>query len=80
MWHTHQGMGWWMLFGGILWFAFLAVIVWLLLSLVASGARQGAERRQGGPEDPRDIARRRYAGGEISREEYQQIISDLDTS
>jgi uncharacterized membrane protein len=41
----------------------------------ASPAQQTGERRA--PESPRDIVQRRYAGGEIDREEYLQKLKDL---
>ena len=78
MWHAHDGMGWWMLFGGVFWLIFLATFVWLLLSLLSPRARAG--ERQGvdlDGEDAREIARRRYASGEIDRSEFQQILRDL---
>jgi putative membrane protein len=79
MWHAHDGMGWWMLFGGIIWLVFLATMVWLFLSVLSPRARphedQPSHHR---PSDAREIARQRYARGEISREEFQQILLDLD--
>lgn len=82
MWGAHQGMGWWMAFGGFLWLVFLATIVWLLISVIAPGPRRGADSggTVAGPEDAREIARQRYASGEINRDEFQQIMTDLDAS
>jgi hypothetical protein len=28
-WHAGEGMGWWMLFGGLLWIAFWATLIYL---------------------------------------------------
>ncbi len=67
---------WWMMFGGLFMLAFwggiIALIVWGVKKLVersGSGAGQGR--------DPLDIAKERYAKGEISKEEFAQIKEDL---
>ena len=76
MWGEHEGMGWWMLFGSV-WFVFFSIaIVWLFARLV--GPRD--ENRSAGERDESamDIARRRYASGEISRDEFEQIRRDLN--
>lgn len=78
MWHYHDGMGWWMVFGGI-WM----IIFWgLVVALVVWGIRRLTERKNSGSDntkksDALDIARERYAGGEITREEFEQIKKDL---
>ena len=71
MWHAHDGMGWWMVFGGVIWLLFWASIVWL----VVGGRFQG--ERQTPPRDPLDIARERYARGEIDRDTFDQLRQDL---
>ncbi len=73
MWYVHQGMGWWMVFGGIFmilfWGGLIALIVWWISRL----SRRGAI----GKPTPLEIARERYARGEITREEFEQIRKDL---
>ena len=65
-------MGWWMLFGSLLaiatWSAITLFIVWVIRSL--TGDRRAEE-------SPMKIAQRRYARGEISREEYERIKNTL---
>jgi putative membrane protein len=73
-WHWVNGMGWWMVFGALLWIAVWASAIYLVVWLVRGGGGRGGEERGG---DPVEIARRRYARGEISREEFEQIRSDL---
>ncbi len=63
--------GWWML---LFWLGVLALIIWGVRSLIV-GSTSSEERR--GP-SAQDIAARRYAQGEISREEYFDLISDLE--
>jgi putative membrane protein len=71
MWQTHDGMGWWMVFGGAVWLLFWGSIVWLIVS----GSFRGEQRPPRG--DPIDIARERYARGEIDRAAYEQLLQDL---
>ena len=78
MWIAHNGMGWWMVFGGILsilfWVAIIVLVIWGINKLVQR------ERSGKGLFESRsalDIARERYARGEITREEYDQIKKDL---
>ena len=74
MWGEHEGMGWWMLFGSIWFVVFWALVIWALVTVFGRGER-GAP--SGGSESPLDIARRRYARGEISRDEFEQLRRDL---
>lgn len=65
-WYGGWHMGWmplWWLFG----IAFLAALVWLVT----------ATSRRGGGDTPEQILKRRYAGGEITREEYQRKLEEL---
>jgi len=74
MWFMHDGMGWWTVFGGIwmliFWGGLIALIVWGISRLTGRGI--SGEKR-----NPLDIARERYARGEISREEFEQIKKGL---
>jgi len=74
MWYMHEGMGWWMVFGGvwmfIFWGGLIALIVWGITKL--SGRGDTVSRHS-----PLDVAKERYAKGEISREEFEQIKKDL---
>jgi len=77
MWH--DGMGWgWMLFAGLLalvfWGAIVALVVWGIKK-VTEGGNSGAKHTE--KRDALDIARERYAKGEISREEFEQIKKGL---
>ncbi len=72
MWH--DGMGWWMLFGGLwmllFWGGLIALIVWIVIKL---SRRNGATSKS----SPLDLAKERYAKGEIAREEFEQLKKDL---
>lgn len=78
MWYWHEGMGWWMVFGGIwmivFWVLIIALIVWVVRRLAGgSGSGSGAPQKR----DPLDIAKERYAKGEISKQEFEQIRKAL---
>ena len=76
MWDDHGGMGWWMLFGSIWMVVFWGLIIWVVFSVVSRlGGGQPSQSRH--PESPLDIAKRRYASGEITKEEYDHLRSDL---
>ena len=83
MWHTGDGMGWWMLWGGLMmvlfWGAIIALVVWAVQSLgrgddghAQSGATKSPART------PLEIAKERYARGEIGRDEFEQMKRDLE--
>jgi putative membrane protein len=63
-------MGWWM----VLWWAFgvavLALIVWVI-------ARAAGGLSQRSDDSPEQILKRRYARGEMDREDYQRRLQDL---
>ena len=73
MWYVHQGMGWWMVFGVILmilfWGGIIALVVWGINRISGHGS--------GGSPTPLEIAKQRYARGEITKEQFEQIKKDL---
>lgn len=60
------------LFGGLLWVAVVVVVVLLFWRLIAN--REGTRR---GDDSPEAILKRRYARGEIDREQYERMLEDL---
>lgn len=72
--HQWYGMpGWGMIIFWIL--AFSAVVGGLIFLLV--WAMRGRSGRSVPAETPEEILRERYARGEISREEYKDMLADL---
>ena len=78
--YNYGGFGW---IGMILGLVMMLVIMVGLVLLVVWAVRRVGRNGNMSPAQPptglsaRDIAQARYAKGEISREEYQQILSDL---
>jgi len=74
MWYMHDGMSWWMIFGGawmfIFWGGVIALIVWGIARLTRGSSSISRHA-------PLDTARERYAKGEITRKEFEQIKEDL---
>jgi putative membrane protein len=70
MWHSGDAMGWWMLFGSVWFVVFWAVLIWAIAKVTFREPRDQQS-------SPLDIAKRRYASGEISREEFEQLRHDL---
>lgn len=85
MWHVGDGMGWWMLWGGLMmvlfWGGIIALIVWAIQTVTRREFSQTQSPDTSPPaRTPVDIAKERYARGEISREEFEQIKRDLQES
>lgn len=85
MWHTVDGSGWWMLWGGLMmlifWGGIIALAVWAIQALTRREAGQTGSAERGSPaRPPVETAKERYACGEISRDEFLQIRKDLEGS
>jgi putative membrane protein len=81
MWH--HGYGWMNGFGGtmwgiglLFWLVIIAAVVLLVVWAVRSSGRYASTPPSQEP-DALEIARRRYARGEISKEQFEQIKRDL---
>lgn len=82
MWHGVDGMGWWMIWGGLMmllfWGGIFLLVAWTVQSL--SGRSREDARRRSVESQPLEIARERYARGEISRDEFMQVKRDLEST
>jgi putative membrane protein len=66
-WHYGMHSGWMSL-----WWILAAVALAVILAFVFQGFA-----RNGTPDSPEQILKRRYAGGEITREEFDRTLADL---
>ena len=62
-----MGLGW------IVWLIIIVVIVWVTIQF--KGENRGHYNKKG--ESPLDILKKRYAKGEISKEEFVKMKKDL---
>ena len=74
MWQFGDGMGWWIIFGGlfmvIFWGGLIALVAWTIIKLNKRGETTQSHSLL-------DVVKERYAKGEISREEFEQLQKDL---
>ena len=70
-WGNWSGMGWWMLLVAIFWIGVVLLIIWGVKELT----KRGSSSNSGS--SALDIARERYARGDISREEFENIKKTL---
>ncbi|NOZ28932.1 MAG: SHOCT domain-containing protein [Chloroflexi bacterium] len=72
------GLG--LIFMLIFWVVIIGLALWLLSSLFPQATRSTQPRTpaQQPPESPLEILKRRYASGEISKAEYEQMRQDLE--
>ena len=70
MWPYMGSMGWWMPLVWLVGLALLATVVWMI-GRAAGGVPGRAD------DTPEQVLKRRYARGEIEREEYLRRLDDL---
>jgi putative membrane protein len=61
----------------ILIIAFIVALIWFIVWLARRGRYEHRNHIVQGGESPEDILKARYARGEITREQYQQMLEDL---
>ena len=61
--------GWWMLMGWAWMLGFWALIVWAVITLT----RRRSDYRPGQEQSAMEILQRRYANGELSHEEFEEM-------
>ena len=66
-------MGFGMGFGAIIMLLFWGAIIWLVISLINAGTKKSEET----PESALTILEKRYARGEVTREQYLEMAMEL---
>ena len=66
-------MGFGMGFGAIIMVLFWGAIIWLVISLINAGTNKSEET----PESALDILKKRYARGEVTKEQYLEMEKEL---
>jgi putative membrane protein len=79
-----QGFSWgWMLFGGLMmilfWGGIIALIVLAVRGLTGSGSSTANSTSANASSSALRILKERYARGEITKEEYEDMRRDLET-
>ena len=72
MYHDFMFGGMW--FGWIFWILLIAVIIWLIIN---QSNKNKQDYRFHQTESAVDILKKRYAKGEISKEQYEQMMKDI---
>ena len=67
--------GWGFGLMGLLMIVFWGGVIWLIVWAITRSTRH--ETHHGADKNPLDIARERYAKGEITKEQFDQIRKDL---
>lgn len=74
MWGFHDGMGWWVVFGGFWMLVFWAAIIGLAVWGINRTSRRDDRDHT---DSPVEIAKRRLAHGGITRDEYEELTTTL---
>ncbi len=77
MWHTGAGWGWWMLFGWLWMVVFWGLIVWAVYAVITRFERRPADRPPRDEETALDILERRYARGELTSDQFEEMRQRL---
>ncbi len=72
-----DGMGWGgMWFGWIFWLVIIGVIIWAVVTITNNNNRK-QQKYFPRDEDVLEILKKRYARGEINKEQFEQMKKDL---
>ncbi len=71
MFHNWMGGGMW--FGWIFWIIIIALVIWLIVDRSSKNRLNFPQQ-----ENALDILRKRYAKGEITKEQFEQMKKDLE--
>lgn len=69
-------MGWWGL-GFVFFILFWVAVIWFIVWIVRRATGKGGPGMDTGAKSALDIAKERYAKGEITKEQFDQIKKDI---
>jgi putative membrane protein len=79
--HLNYGLGIGVWIVGIIFLilviAFIVALIWFIVWLARRGRYERREHMTSVSQSPEEILKARYARGEITREQYQQMLEDL---
>jgi putative membrane protein len=70
-----NGLGWPEVILIIIGVVFLAFLVWIVMRNISKASKRSNSLKT--PNEPLEIARQRYAKGEITKEQFEQLKKDL---
>lgn len=74
MWHMGDGWGWWMVFGSVWMVLFWGLIIWAVYTVISRmGGQEMPASTQPAEPSATEILERRYAHGELSHEEFEEM-------
>lgn len=72
----YHDMGWGgMWFGWFFWLVVLIIVIWIGIKITKRSGKQNSNQT----ETPLDILKKRYAKGEISKDEFEQMKKDIQS-
>jgi putative membrane protein len=77
MWYWQGMSGGWMWLGGIAMVIFWGLVIWLVVWGIRRASRRGFDMGAPGDKTPLDIAKERYAKGEITLAQFEEIKKNL---
>ncbi len=78
MWWDGYGPGWgWMIAGWIMMVVFWALVVAGIVALVRLLGGRSTPSARGPAEAPLDVLRRRYAAGELTKEQFEEMKREV---
>lgn len=73
MWNMDEGWGWWMASGWLWMVIFWGLIIWAVVTLTRPRGDRGGDRPAAREPTALEILERRYAGGELSEEQFEAM-------
>jgi putative membrane protein len=71
MWHSVDGMGWWMALGSVWMVFFWGLVIWFIVRLTSRSPETSVTSAI-------EILKARYARGELTREQYHEMRRELE--